>query len=90
MNTRYHMALYAPCGRTKTLEIVRGLLVNTDRYTRMVLTLGTGVEQAKEDHGLMVDLLRKGAAHQAAALTRDHIHRARIDLLTLLDSRPPA
>jgi DNA-binding GntR family transcriptional regulator len=84
-NTRFHMAIYAPSRRRKTLEIVNGLLTNTDRYTRLVLTLGTGVEQAKEDHGGLLDLCRKRAINQAVALTRDHIQRARADLLQLLD-----
>jgi DNA-binding GntR family transcriptional regulator len=79
------MAIYAPSRRRKTLEIVNGLLTNTDRYTRLVLTLGTGVEQAKEDHGGLLDLCRKRAINQAVALTRDHIQRARADLLQLLD-----
>ncbi|WP_176489083.1 GntR family transcriptional regulator [Rhizorhabdus dicambivorans] len=86
-NLRYHMALYAPSGRKRTLEIIRGLLVNTDRYTRLVLTLGTGVEQAKDDHGGLLDLCRKRSVNQAVALTRDHIQRARLDLLELLDSQ---
>lgn len=84
-NLRFHMALYIPSGRRKTLEIVRGLLVNTDRYTRLVLTLGTGVEQAKEDHGGLLELCRKKAVNQAVALAADHIVRARADLLELLD-----
>ena len=84
-NTLYHMAVYRPSGRRRTLEIVRGLLVNTDRYTRLVLTLGTGVEQAKEDHEGLLDLCRKRSINQAVALTRDHIQRARADLLELLD-----
>jgi DNA-binding GntR family transcriptional regulator len=87
-NTRFHMALYSPSRRRKTLEIVRGLLVNTDRYTRLVLTLGTGVDQAKEDHGGLLALCRKKAVNQAVALTRDHIQRGHSDLLELLDRRP--
>lgn len=87
-NTRFHMALYSASEKGRTLEIVRGLLVNTDRYTRLVLTLGTGVEQAKEDHGGLLDLCRRGAINQAVALTRDHIQRARADLLNLLDQQP--
>jgi len=86
-NTRFHMTLYAPSQRRKTLEIVRGLLVNTDRYTRLVLTLGTGVEQAKEDHGGLLEFCRKKSINQAAALTLDHIQRARADLLGLLDRK---
>lgn len=84
-NTRFHMALYAPSGRRRTLEIVRNLLVNTDRYTRLVLTLGTGVDQAKEDHGGLLDLCSRGLVNQAVALIRDHVERAREDLLELLD-----
>jgi len=87
-NTRFHLALYSPSQRRKALEIVRGLLVNTDRYTRLVLTLGTGVEQAKEDHGGLLEFCRKKSVNQAAALTRDHIQRARADLLGLLDRQP--
>ncbi len=87
-NLRYHMALYAPSGRRKTLEIVRGLLTNTDRYTRMVLTLGTGVEQAKADHGGLLELCRSKSVNQAVALIHDHIQRARADLLELLDREP--
>ncbi|MDE2111815.1 MAG: GntR family transcriptional regulator [Alphaproteobacteria bacterium] len=87
-NTRFHIALYAASERSKTLEIVRGLLVNTDRYTRLVLTLGTGVERAKEDHGGLLDLCRKRAVRQAVALTHDHIDRARVDLLEILEREP--
>jgi DNA-binding GntR family transcriptional regulator len=87
-NVRYHMALYAPSQRRKTLEIVRGLLVNTDRYTRLVLTLGAGVGQAKEDHGGLLDLCRKKSVNQAVALLRDHIQRARSDLLEMLEREP--
>lgn len=86
-NLRYHMALYAPSGRKRTLEIVKGLLTNTDRYTRLVLTLGTGVEQAKEDHGGLLELCRKRSVNQAVALARDHIQRARLDLLHMLDQQ---
>jgi DNA-binding GntR family transcriptional regulator len=87
-NARFHMALYNASDRRRTLEIVRGLLTNTDRYTRLVLTLGTGVEQAKTDHGGLLELCQKRSVNQAVALTRDHIQRARADLLELLDRQP--
>lgn len=90
LNRRFHMALYAPSGRTKTLDIVRGLLVNADRYTRLVLTLGYGVEKAQEDHGGLLDLCRRGLVNQAVALTRDHIERTGADLLRMLDAREGA
>lgn len=85
LNTQYHLALYAPAQRKKTLEIVRSLLVNTDRYTRLVIMLDNGVESAKEDHGGLLELCRKGAVNQAVALLHDHIRRAESGLLGMLD-----
>jgi len=85
LNVRYHMALYEPSGRRKTLEIVRGLLVNTDRYTRLVLTLDDGPGDAKDDHSGLLEYCRKGAINQAVALTRDHIQRASANLLAMLE-----
>ena len=87
LNTLYHLALYNPSGKKRTIEIVRGLLVNTDRYTRMVITLEHGIEQAKEDHGGLLELCRKGAINQAVALSRDHIQRAEAGLLRMLDAQ---
>ncbi|WP_054728131.1 GntR family transcriptional regulator [Sphingopyxis macrogoltabida] len=87
LNRQFHMALYAPSGRAKTLDIVRGLLVNADRYTRLVLTVGYGIDKAQEDHGGLLDLCRRGLINQAVALTRDHIERTGADLLEMLDAR---
>lgn len=84
LNRRFHLALYAPSGRTKTLDIVRGLLVNADRYTRLVLTIGDGVRKAQEDHNGILELCRKGLVNQAVALTRDHIQRTGSDLMRML------
>jgi DNA-binding GntR family transcriptional regulator len=85
LNVLYHMALYEPSGRRRTLEMVRGLLVNTDRYTRLVLTLESGPDDAKEDHSGLLEHCRKGAVNQAMALTRDHIQRACANLLAMLE-----
>jgi DNA-binding GntR family transcriptional regulator len=87
MNRRFHMALYTPSGRTKTLDIVKGLLVNADRYTRLVLTIGDGVNKAQEDHNGLFELCCSGSVNQAVALTRDHIQRTGVELLRMLDSR---
>ena len=87
-NIRYHMALYAPADRRRTLEIVRGLLVNTDRYARLVLTLQAGVEHARAEHTELLELCRQKAVSQAVTLTRNHIERARANLLELLEREP--
>ena len=85
LNVSYHMALYEPSGRRRSLEIVRGLLVNTDRYTRLVLTLDEGPDDAKDDHSGLLDYCRRRNISQAMALTSDHIQRARANLLAMLD-----
>ncbi len=85
LNVSYHMALYEPSGRRRTLEIVRGLLVNTDRYTRLVLTLDDGPNDAKDDHSSLLNYCRRGNVSQAVALTRDHIDRASSNLLAMLN-----
>ena len=85
LNQRFHMALYAPSGRSKTLEIVRGLLLHSDRYTRLVLTAGDGIHRAQEDHSGLLDLWSRGAVNQAVALTRDHIQRFGGELIHMLD-----
>lgn len=87
LNRRFHMALYAPSGRAKTLDIVRSLLVNADRYTRLVMTVGYGIGKAQEDHGGLLDLCQRGLVNQAVALTRDHIERTGTDLIEMLDAR---
>ena len=84
LNRRLHMTLYTPSRRIKTLRIVRELLVNTDRYTRLVLPVGDSVHRAQQEHGALLDLCRQGRINQAVDLTRYHIVRTGDDLLTLL------
>jgi DNA-binding GntR family transcriptional regulator len=87
LNRRFHLALYAPSGRTRTLEIVRGLLIKSDRYTRVLLTLGESFSRALEEHAGLIDLCRKRQINQAVALTHDHIQANGQELLALLDER---
>lgn len=88
LNRLYHLALYTPARRGRALEIVRGLLVNADRYTRLVLTVtDDGIRSAKEDHDSLLALCRRGQVNQAAALMRDHITNIGQDLLRMLDAR---
>ncbi len=85
LNRRFHLALYAPSGRTRTLDIVKGLLVNADRYTRLVLTVGDGINKAQEDHNGLFELCRDGAVDEAVELMHVHIQRTGTDLLRMLD-----
>lgn len=84
-NRRFHMTLYNPAGRIKTLRIVRELLVNSDRYARLVLTVGDSVQRAQHDHSALLDLCRQGLVNQAVDFTRYHIGRTGDDLISLID-----
>jgi DNA-binding GntR family transcriptional regulator len=85
LNTEYHLTLYGPADRPQTLELVRMLLANTDRYTRVQLAMSTGATtRAKQEHAALLDLCRKGDAEGAARLTLEHVLAVKQDLLQLL------
>lgn len=85
LNTEYHLSLYQAAGRNQTLELVRVLLANTDRYTRVQLAMSEGATtRAKREHAALLDLCRAGDAEAAARLTLDHVMAVRHDLLQLL------
>lgn len=86
INRRFHMALYAPAGRRRSLALVESLLANTDRYTRLQLVLTDGVARAQREHRALFDLCRAGRTMAAAELLRSHIHHAAEDLLVFLDT----
>lgn len=87
LNTEYHLSLYQVAGRQQTLELVRMLLANTDRYTRVQLTMSDGATaRAKREHAALLEFCRKGDAESAAQLTLDHVKAVREDLLALLQA----
>lgn len=85
LNREYHLSLYRASGRNQTLELVRVLLANTDRYTRVQLAMSDGATtRAKHEHATLLELCRAGDAEGAARLTLDHVLAVRHDLLQLL------
>lgn len=84
LNREYHLSLYRASGRGQTLELVRVLLANTDRYTRVQLSMSGATARAKREHAALLDLCRAGDADGAARLTHDHVMAVREDLLHLL------
>ena len=85
LNREYHLSLYRASGRSQTLELVRVLLANTDRYTRVQLAMTDGATtRAKREHAALLELCRAGDAEGAARLTLDHVMAVRHDLLQLL------
>ena len=77
LNSRYHMALYKAADRNNMAEIVRGLLVKTDRYTQMVLSVSEEMTEWKREHSEILEFCRRGAVAQAVTVTVTHINRAR-------------
>jgi DNA-binding GntR family transcriptional regulator len=87
MNTWFHLALYSPAGRRRSLAIVHNLLANADRYTRLQLVLTQGIERALAEHRELLRLCSTGAVEPAVRLLRQHIETAGIELLGFLRQR---
>jgi DNA-binding GntR family transcriptional regulator len=90
MNTWFHLALYSPAGRRRSLAIVHNLLSNADRYTRLQLVLTQGTERAMAEHRELLQLCAAGAVAQAVALLRRHIETVGSALLDFLRQRHAA
>ncbi|MEX4004451.1 GntR family transcriptional regulator [Paraburkholderia sp. EG285A] len=74
LNTRFHEILLSRADRPKTHGIVTSLLRQTDRYTRLHLSLSAGIsDRAAEEHVELVRLCRKHEMRNAAALLKRHI-----------------
>ena len=85
LNTEYHLALYRAADRHQTLDLVRMLLANTDRYTRVQLAMSEGATaRAKAEHAALLDLCRSGDADGAGQLRLERVLAVRHDLLRLL------
>jgi DNA-binding GntR family transcriptional regulator len=90
MNSEFHLTLYRPSGRSRSLGLVQSLLGNTDRYTRLQLVLTSGVERARAEHAQLLKLCRLGDAQEAGDLLRRHVQMAGADLLAFLRQHRPA
>lgn len=88
LNTRYHLALYAASDRRKTMEIVRSLLLNTDRYTRLVLVLTPEVlNEGREDHRRLLQCCLRGSVEEGVELVREHAGHCSVSLLEALERK---
>lgn len=81
LNTRLHEVLLSRADQPRTAAIVATLLQQTDRYTRMQLSLSAdSIRQAQQEHEELVALCRAGDVRAAAALLKRHIEHASRDL----------
>ncbi|PXA86919.1 GntR family transcriptional regulator [Nostoc sp. 3335mG] len=83
LNWEFHRRLYAPAGRARTLAVLDGINLQTERYIRMQLAMTQGLEAAQKEHR---EMLRLCALRDAAVIPflRDHILSAGRSLVTSL------
>jgi len=88
-NWKLHEELYAPAKRPITLEFVRKIHDNLDRYVRIQLSLAEdNRRRAHKEHILLIDLCESREQPKAVRLLFDHISRVRDDLLAHLTQHP--
>lgn len=73
LNARFHRALYAASGRTRTIALVESLRLSFERYLRFTWESTSHLNQSQQEHRELLQLCRAGDAPRAAALLRDHI-----------------
>jgi DNA-binding GntR family transcriptional regulator len=89
-NWALHEVLYQPAGRPITLEFVRKIHDNLDRYVRIQLSLAEENRQrAHQEHILLIDLCEAADRAKALKLLSTHINGVRDDLLNHLKQHPP-
>lgn len=88
LNTKLHDVLMSRAEQPRTLAIVTSLLQQTDRYTRLQLSLSAeSCRRAEEEHGELVRLCKIGDVRAAAALLKKHIEHACAELEKFVLSR---
>ena len=88
-NWKLHEELYTPAKRPITLEFVRKIHDNLDRYVRIQLSLAEeNRRRAHKEHIQLIDLCESRKQGKAARLLFEHINRVRDDLLEHLRQNP--
>lgn len=88
LNTRVHNLLMSRADQPRTAAIVTTLLQQTDRYTRLQLSLSAdSCTRAEQEHEELVRLCKTGEVRAAAALLKRHIEHARTALEQFIKSR---
>lgn len=82
LNWELHSALLAPANRPRAMRVLQNLHRHADRYTRLELKLGAGInERHRQEHCELIELCAKGAVDEASERLRLHINSTLDDLL---------
>lgn len=86
INWQLHADLYAVANRPITLELIKKIHDNLDRYVRLQLSLSDeNRRRAHEEHQRLVDLCEEGNKAEAVGLLKDHIAGAKDDLIAYME-----
>jgi DNA-binding GntR family transcriptional regulator len=89
LNWKLHEELYAAANRPITLEFVRKIHDNLDRYVRIQLSLAEKNRQrAHQEHIKLIELCAARDAAKALKLLQAHINGVRDDLLNHMKENP--
>jgi len=76
LNTAFHMGLYRHTRQQKTLNIVAGLLRDSERHTRLQLNFDEGEASAIADDARILELCSQHQYEEASEVMRLHVSRA--------------
>lgn len=88
LNWALHIAMLAPAGRPRTLAVLQSLYGTADRYMRLQIKGKAAQSRAMEDHDALVAAYVARDAVAAARLLKEHIARAREDVIAGLKQTP--
>jgi DNA-binding GntR family transcriptional regulator len=73
LNSRFHLALYAPCGNLRLLDLIAREHAAAERYVRRLLTGLGHQDQSQAEHRAMLDACRQGDGEMAVAILERHL-----------------
>jgi DNA-binding GntR family transcriptional regulator len=82
LNNRFHETLYRAAGRRRSLEMIRVIRRQTDRYTAVYIELNH--IQADTEHRMILDAARNGQTTRIEALITAHISASYEQMLRYL------
>lgn len=89
LNWELHSIIYDAANRDITLDIIRKIHSNLDRYVRIQLSISdANLEHADAEHELILKLCEEKKKEEATALIRSHVEKARDDLIQHLREHP--
>jgi DNA-binding GntR family transcriptional regulator len=84
LNWQFHSTLYAAAGRQVTLDLVRKLHQQTERYSRMQLALTHAGAKTSTEHRQILGAVKRRDVKRATAILRRHILGGRNRLVSFL------